>query len=31
MTLIMFTLLFLVIDYYVFQAVLTVSKDWTSL
>jgi hypothetical protein len=30
MTLIMFSLLFLVIDYYVFQAVLTVSNNWTS-
>ena len=30
MTLIIFTLLFLIIDYYVFQAVLTVSKDWSS-
>lgn len=29
MTSIMFALLFLVIDYYVFQAVLTISKDWT--
>jgi predicted MPP superfamily phosphohydrolase len=28
MTLIVFTLLFLIIDYYVFQAVLTVSKTW---
>lgn len=31
MTLIFFTLLFLVIDYYVFQAVKTVSDDWTPL
>src|SRR5688572_22357335 len=30
MTLIVFTLLFLIIDYYVFQAVVTVSKNWTS-
>ena len=29
MTLIIFTLLFLIIDYYVFQAVVTVSKNWT--
>lgn len=29
MTLLFFTLLFLIIDYYVFQAVLTVSKDWS--
>jgi predicted MPP superfamily phosphohydrolase len=31
MTLIFFALLFLVIDYYVFQAVKTVSDDWTPL
>lgn len=31
MTLIIFALLFLVVDYYVFQAVLTVSKDWSQL
>ena len=31
MTLIFFTLLFLVIDYYVFQAVKTVTDDWTPL
>jgi predicted MPP superfamily phosphohydrolase len=31
MTLIFFTLLFLVIDYYVFQAVKTISDDWTPL
>jgi uncharacterized protein len=30
MTLLFFTLLFLAIDYYVFQAVLTVSKDWSA-
>jgi predicted MPP superfamily phosphohydrolase len=29
MTLLIFTLLFLVIDYYVFQAVVTVSKNWS--
>jgi predicted MPP superfamily phosphohydrolase len=29
MTLVVFVFLFLVIDYYVFQAVLAVSKDWT--
>ncbi len=29
MTLIFFTLLFLLVDYYLFQAVLTVSKNWT--
>jgi predicted MPP superfamily phosphohydrolase len=29
MTLIIFTLLFLVIDYYVFQAVLTVTRNWS--
>lgn len=29
MTLIIFTLLFLIIDYYVFQAVVTVSKNWS--
>jgi hypothetical protein len=28
MTLIIFTLLFLIIDYYVFLAVVTVSKNW---
>ncbi len=30
MTLIIFTLLFLIIDYYVFQAVTTVSKGWSA-
>jgi uncharacterized protein len=31
MILILFSLFFLVVDYYVFQAVITVSKDWTPL
>lgn len=29
MTFIVFTILFLLVDYYLFQAVVTVSKDWT--
>src|SRR5688572_24106786 len=30
MTLLFFTLIFLVIDYYVFQAILTISKNWST-